>query len=802
MKISLFLSIVISISIFTLQLNNSGIPILAVVYCQESGSDIKIIRDSKEQLFPGFDLETHNETLYSGQGRYSDDGDIWVYDGTSRSLSHDFGPNPDGFQLAVFEDTSPAVPSSLNATVISQSQIDLTWQDNSDNETGFEIYRAVKPPWYRQIITVGTDVTSYLDTSLSPSTTYSYVVIACNPVDCSDVSNIASATTSNTLTWTQVNLDGFDPDFFNRGKHNYGVFDDSFAVFNNKLYAGTDNPNNGPEIWVYDGDGSTIWTKVSDNESMPCKSIFYGTEATEFLAVFNDYLYAGTVYGVNAPQKENGQVWRTNDPLNGNSWTKVFDYDDWLANQAGGDTGDLLSAIEFNGYFYLSASAVESGNRDAEIFRSTDGINWTKVLDGDSPGGFNDDDAVYAYPFEIFNGQLYVGVTNNTDGAEIWRTSDGTDWTQVNIDGMAADAYQKDRDIIRQLISYNGYLYAFVKNYNGSYWIEAWRSQNGADWIQVGGNGLGDPANNKEGRGVEADNGCLYIGTGATTLSSARARVYRTCDGTNFTEITSQQLGDSNNHGVMAMKSYNGYLYAATFRYNSGTGGTEVWRMMTFPDQDNDGIADMIDNCFYIANPDQHDRDDDKVGDVCDNCPDVPNQDQSDTDGDGVGNACDNCPTIANKNKADSDLDGVGSACDNCSTICNSQQLDADHDGVGDVCDPTPGCGGCGQPACEQACANPDTDGDGIPDSSDNCPTAYNPDQTDTDGDGVGNACDNCPTVANANQADGDSDGVGDACDNCSSMCNSQQLDADHDGIGDVCDPSPNCGGCGQPACE
>ena len=35
-----------------------------------------------------------------------------------------------------------------------------------------------------------------------------------------------------------------------------------------------------------------------------------------------------------------------------------------------------------------------------------------------------------------------------------------------------------------------------------------------------------------------------------------------------------------------------------------------------------------------------------------------------------------------------------------------------------------------------------DTDGDGIPDASDNCPDVYNPDQTDSDDDGIGNACD------------------------------------------------------------
>jgi len=58
----------------------------------------------------------------------------------------------------------------------------------------------------------------------------------------------------------------------------------------------------------------------------------------------------------------------------------------------------------------------------------------------------------------------------------------------------------------------------------------------------------------------------------------------------------------------------------------------------------------------------------------------------------------------------------------------------------------------------------PDTDGDGVPDDSDNCPTVVNADQVDADSDGVGNACDNCPSVANADQADTDGDAIGDVC--------------------------------------
>src|SRR5213594_3065959 len=58
-----------------------------------------------------------------------------------------------------------------------------------------------------------------------------------------------------------------------------------------------------------------------------------------------------------------------------------------------------------------------------------------------------------------------------------------------------------------------------------------------------------------------------------------------------------------------------------------------------------------------------------------------------------------------------------------------------------------------------------DTDGDGVVDSADNCPTVYNPDQADVDGDGVGDACDNCVKTFNPEQLDTDGDGLGDLCD-------------------------------------
>ncbi len=58
-----------------------------------------------------------------------------------------------------------------------------------------------------------------------------------------------------------------------------------------------------------------------------------------------------------------------------------------------------------------------------------------------------------------------------------------------------------------------------------------------------------------------------------------------------------------------------------------------------------------------------------------------------------------------------------------------------------------------------------DRDGDGVPDTTDNCPDVANADQHDFDGDGHGDVCDHCPHLASTTDPDGDGDGVGDACD-------------------------------------
>lgn len=90
---------------------------------------------------------------------------------------------------------APAAPSNLTATAISQSQINLIWQDNSNNEQGFKIERKTQGGSYSQITSVSANMQNYNDTGLNSGTNYCYRVRAYNANGESAPSNEACATT-------------------------------------------------------------------------------------------------------------------------------------------------------------------------------------------------------------------------------------------------------------------------------------------------------------------------------------------------------------------------------------------------------------------------------------------------------------------------------------------------------------------------------------------------------------------------------------------------------------------------------
>ena len=144
-----------------------------------SGSSSRIGYPSTDNVFN--DVQT-SYAFYSGLM-----DDIWI-NGMATTM-----PLP----------AAPAAPTGLTAQVVSKDNINLQWNDNSTNETGFEIYRSVGDNLdFRPIKTVtfggGTGTRNYSDTALFANITYYYKVRAIGPGLPSTYTNEVNATTQNT----------------------------------------------------------------------------------------------------------------------------------------------------------------------------------------------------------------------------------------------------------------------------------------------------------------------------------------------------------------------------------------------------------------------------------------------------------------------------------------------------------------------------------------------------------------------------------------------------------------------------
>ena len=93
--------------------------------------------------------------------------------------------------------TVPVQPSGLIATVVSSTEIDLSWTNNANNQTGFVIQAMTGTTGsFTQIAAVPGSTFTFNNTGLSAGTQYSFQVAATNGAGPSTFSNVATATTS------------------------------------------------------------------------------------------------------------------------------------------------------------------------------------------------------------------------------------------------------------------------------------------------------------------------------------------------------------------------------------------------------------------------------------------------------------------------------------------------------------------------------------------------------------------------------------------------------------------------------
>jgi hypothetical protein len=154
--------------------------------------------------YPGYDFHNlwfwdntvNDAAITEVDFAYAEDGDFIVAD-TNLFWEAKAGYNPLTYPHP-FRDPLP--PSELTATAAGSAVIDLSWTDNSSNETGFKVERGTDGIAFSLIATVGAGVTTYSDTGLNGGTTYYYRIYAYN-----DNGNSAYSTANATaINWPRL----------------------------------------------------------------------------------------------------------------------------------------------------------------------------------------------------------------------------------------------------------------------------------------------------------------------------------------------------------------------------------------------------------------------------------------------------------------------------------------------------------------------------------------------------------------------------------------------------------------------
>ena len=103
------------------------------------------------------------------------------------------------------QSSPPAPPAALAAQAVGEQEITLTWTDNSDDESGFHVYRSLGGG-FSLITSTAANVQSFTDTGIGPCTTAQYQVRAFNDTGESSASNTATATTPGSVPPAPANL--------------------------------------------------------------------------------------------------------------------------------------------------------------------------------------------------------------------------------------------------------------------------------------------------------------------------------------------------------------------------------------------------------------------------------------------------------------------------------------------------------------------------------------------------------------------------------------------------------------------
>jgi len=369
---------------------------------------------------------------------------------------------------------------------------------------------------------------------------------------------VAGYSQAATYNWTQVNQDGFG------ASTNFDT--ESMTVFDGKLYTGTYQQTGG----TTDGaDNAEVWRTSNGTTWSQANTDGFGDSNNgriSTMVVFDGKLYAGT----DKTGTLGTEMWRTS---NGTSWSQV--------NTDGfGDVwnGSIDKAVVFNNKLYILVyySGLAS---HTEVWSTSNGTTWSQV--GSDGLGYSEGRST---TLAVFDGYLYAGLDEpSSSGAKMLRSKDGVTWQQVNSNGFG----DSTNDGIGDMVVFDSELYVSTNKWDGSSYgsgVEIWRTSNGTTWTQVGGDGLGVYGLAFTTSMVVFDSHLVIGGTNYQNgFNTVNARVLSSSDGKIWDQVNQDGFGDNGNFYITNLISFGSKLYASTYsavgNQTANGKGTEIWRL-------------------------------------------------------------------------------------------------------------------------------------------------------------------------------------------------------------------------------
>lgn len=306
---------------------------------------------------------------------------------------------------------------------------------------------------------------------------------------------------------------------------------------------------------------ATAWSQEAGNDINSSWDLNGKLAVNDTIAIGSDiYTALGNAVG-------DAEVWKYSSGV----WVQVGG--DGLNSGWDGGTYESVLALATSGTVLYAGLGTTAGDGEVWSCVIASGCNdWTKI-GGDSVNSswaVNTFEGVYSLTY--FSGNLYAGLGNSANDAEVWRWN-GSSWTQIGGDSLNS-GWTTNFELVYALINDGTNLYAALGLTTTD--AEVWK-WNGTVWTKIGGDGVNSSWNTDYEYVLSLDyfGTDLYAGLGST---AGDAEVWRFTSGS-WTKIGGDDLysGWTNvgaYEGVYSLANDGSNLYAGL---GATAGDNEVW---------------------------------------------------------------------------------------------------------------------------------------------------------------------------------------------------------------------------------